>query len=51
MFYKGKRQYSHVFAQAREPNTGRWITLDPVAADRTKSMLRRVKAAKVWPVA
>lgn len=51
MFHKGARQYSHVFAQAREPNTGRWITLDPVAADRTKSMLRRVKAAKVWPVA
>lgn len=51
MFYKGKRQYSHVFAQAREPTTGRWITLDPVAADHTKSMIRRVKAAKMWPVA
>lgn len=51
IFYQGHRQYSHVFAQAREPSTGRWITLDPVAADRTKQMLARTKAAKVWPVA
>ena len=50
-FYKGKRQYSHVFAQAKEPYSGVWITLDPVAADRTRQMIRRVKAAKIWPVA
>ena len=29
--YKDQRQYSHVFAQAREPRSGKWITLDPVA--------------------
>lgn len=51
MFHQGQRQFSHVFAQAREPQTGVWITLDPVAADRTRSMLRRVRAAKTWPVA
>lgn len=50
-FYRGQRQYSHVFAQAREPRTGKWITLDPVAADRTKEMLRRAVHFKVWPVA
>ncbi len=51
MFYQGKRQYSHVFAQIKEPRTGKWITLDPVAGDKTKEMLNRVVAAKYWPVA
>lgn len=51
MFYKGRRQYSHVFAQVREPRTGKWITLDPVAGDKTKEMISRVVAAKFWPVA
>lgn len=50
-FFQKKRQYSHVFAQAREPRTGAWITLDPVAGAGTKSMLGRVVAAKIWPVA
>lgn len=51
LFHQGNRQYSHVFAQAQEPQTGVWITLDPVAADKTKQMLRRVTAYKIWPVA
>lgn len=51
MFHQGRRQYSHVFAQAKEPQSGQWITLDPVAADRTAPMLRRVVAYKVWPIA
>jgi hypothetical protein len=50
-FYNGKRQYSHVFTQALEPRTGLWIVLDPVAAEKTKEMIDRVKAAAVWPVA
>jgi hypothetical protein len=50
-FYNGKRQYSHVFAQALEPRTGLWIVLDPVAAEKTDDMMARVKAAAVWPVA
>lgn len=51
MYHNGKRQYSHVFAQGREPRSGRWLVLDPVAAHRTKEMLGRVKASKLWPVA
>lgn len=50
-FYKGERQYSHVFCEAHEPRTGTWIVLDPVAAEKTAEMLGRVKAAAVWPVA
>jgi hypothetical protein len=51
MFYRGERQYSHVFVQAREPRSGSWVTLDPVAADKTAQMISRTKAAKFWPVA
>lgn len=51
MFYRGQRQYSHVFCQAREPRTRAWITCDPVAGTDTENMIRRVVAAKVWPVA
>jgi Transglutaminase-like superfamily len=50
-FYNGERQYSHVFAQALEPRTGLWITLDPVAAEKTGEMMKRVRAAAIWPVA
>jgi len=50
-FFKGQRQYSHVYLQAREPRSGQWITLDPVAADETSQMLKRVKAYKIWAVA
>lgn len=51
MFYRGQRQYSHVFAQVREPRTANWITLDPVAGNHTSQMRRRVVAAKYWPIA
>lgn len=50
MFFGEQRQYSHVFAQVREPRTGTWITLDPVAADRTREMMGRAVAAKIWPI-
>jgi hypothetical protein len=50
-FYQGQRQFSHVFAQALEPRNGLWITLDPVAADKTAEMMARIKAAAVYPVA
>lgn len=50
MSYRGQRQYSHVFARA-EPRPGHKIVLDPVAGPRTQAMLRRVVAAKVWPIA
>lgn len=50
MFFQGQRQYSHVFAQLREPRTQIWITTDPVAAEKTREMQGRVKAAKYWPI-
>ena len=50
-FYNGKRQYQHVLLQVREPRSMTWIVLDPVAADTTGEMLRRVKAVKIYPVA
>jgi hypothetical protein len=50
-FYNGQRQYQHVYLQVREPRSGQWIVLDPVAAESAGEMLRRVKAVKIWPVA
>lgn len=51
MKYKGQRQYSHVFTQALEPKSGKWITVDPVAGAKTDRMHRRVKFAKIYVVA
>lgn len=42
--------YSHVFARAKEPKTGKWVVLDPVAGTEEAGMLKRVttwKAIKV----
>jgi hypothetical protein len=50
-FHAGTRQFSHIYVQFREPRSGLWITLDPVAADETNQMLSRVKALKIWPIA
>ena len=50
-FYNGQRQYNHVFIQVREPRSSVWIVLDPVAAEDSSEMLRRIKAVKFWPVA
>jgi len=50
-FFAGKRQYQHVYLQVREPRTMNWVVLDPVAADTTPEMLRRIKAVKIWPIA
>lgn len=50
-FFRGQRQYSHVFLRVKEPRTSTWIVLDPVAAEKTTGMLRRVVAAKIWPLA
>lgn len=50
MYYDGQPQYSHVFTTALEPRTRTEIVLDPVAAERTPQMLRRVKAARRWLV-
>lgn len=50
MFFDGQRQFSHVFTRAQEPRTKTKIVLDPVAADKTQQMLRRVKAMEPWPI-
>ena len=51
MYYEGKQQFSHVFTRALEPRSRCQIVLDPVAAEKTPQMLRRIVAAATWPVA
>lgn len=51
VYYNGEKQYSHVYCQVKEPRSSQWITLDPVAAEETRSMLGRIKEIKIWPVA
>jgi hypothetical protein len=48
--YDGRQQYSHVFCRVLEPRAKIKIVLDPVAAEKTPQMLRRVKYAASWPV-
>lgn len=50
MVYQGQVQFSHVFCRALEPRTRQRVVLDPVAAEKTPQMLRRVKAAANWPI-
>lgn len=47
-WYGNERQYSHVFTCAIEPRAHTRIVLDPVAAEKTRQMLARVQAARVW---
>ena len=49
--YKGERQYAHIFAQALEPKSGKWITCDFVAGEKTARMHGRVKYAKIFMIA
>jgi hypothetical protein len=51
MFHKGQRQYSHVFCEAKDPRSGLWIAIDPVAGRNTGQMMRRIVHAKTWPIA
>jgi len=51
MYYNGKRQYQHVYLQVREPRTMQWVIVDPVAAESTNQMLKRITAVKIWPIA
>ncbi len=50
LMYGDQPQYSHVFMHALEPRTRALIVLDPVAAEKTPQMLRRIKQAAIWPV-
>ena len=51
VIYKGERQYAHIFVQALEPKSGKWITCDFVAGENTARMHSRVRFAKIFPVA
>lgn len=42
--------YSHVFTRAKEPRSGRWIVLDPVAGTDEAKMLRRVTTWRSFKV-
>jgi len=50
-YYKGRLQYSHVLLRVQEPRTGKWVILDPVAAEDTEKMFKRIVAIKIWPLA
>lgn len=41
-------QYSHVFARVKDPKSGAWIVLDPVAGSDVSSMLKRITTYEVW---
>lgn len=51
LYYDGRIQHSHVFSRALEPRSRAWIVLDPVAAENTPQMLRRIVDATSWPIA
>lgn len=42
--------HTHVFVRAKDPRTGQWWVLDPVAGRRTANMLRRVKQYTIFEV-
>jgi len=42
--------YSHVFVRVREPKTGSWIVLDPVAGTNEASTLARVTTYQIWNI-
>jgi hypothetical protein len=40
--------YSHVFVRVKEPKSGKWIVLDPVAGTNEAAMLSRVTTYQTW---
>lgn len=42
--------FTHVFCRAKDPRTGVWWVLDPVAGRRTNEMLSRVKQYRIYRV-
>lgn len=42
--------FSHVFARAKDPRTGTWWVLDPVAGRNVQRMLKRVKQYKIYKI-
>jgi hypothetical protein len=48
--FAAPNSFSHVFARVKEPKTGRWIVLDPVAGTREMQMLTRVTTWRAWKI-
>lgn len=48
--FGARGHYSHVFARAKEPRSGEWIVLDPVAGTNEAGMLRRVTTFQIWNI-
>ena len=42
--------FSHVFTRAKEPKSGTWVVLDPVAGPDEAAMLKRVTTHKFWRI-
>lgn len=42
--------YTHIFARAKEPRSGQWIILDPVAGTNEDKMQRRVTTYQIWKI-
>ncbi len=42
--------HTHAGVQALDPNSGAWLTLDPVAGPRTASMLKTASQIRLYPV-
>jgi hypothetical protein len=42
--------HTHVFVRAKDPRTGIWWVLDPVAGRKTDDMLKRVKHYRIYKV-
>jgi transglutaminase-like putative cysteine protease len=45
--FKRRGPFTHVFCEALDPKTKRWVTLDPVAGPQAGQMLRRIREYKV----
>lgn len=44
------RVFTHIFVRAKEPRSGQWIVMDPVAGTNEESMLRRVTTFQNWKI-
>jgi hypothetical protein len=49
-FFRGQRQFQHVYLQVREPRTSQWIVLGRRRRGH-RCHAEPVKAAKIWPIA
>lgn len=43
-------RFTHVFARVKEPKSGQWVVVDPVAGSDEATMLRRVRTHRIWRI-